>query len=285
VHAHANPFALDMPRITCETLCVTRTHRMLRWFSRARKDTVPFYSLLKAVPSRGLPPDLAEREASSDYQQWRDRIEADLVAQPVDEDVPNFLTFLKAGNGLLQLRLDGQEGGCLLAFSNPLRASDYASEAAPEQSFEYFCSSAKDVVFVIRHFVEQAGVTHVALDRCPRCNVFCTIHAASLNSATKVIQAWQIAKASQIARSGLYWDYARSAARNGHFLCARDVALELVGHVTAEDPRCHLLLGKLAIQLKDRQLLGEAKKFLAFTKQVWAIEELQISEKTRVFEF
>jgi hypothetical protein len=208
-----------------------------------------------------------------------------LVTQPVDEDAPNFLTFLKVGNGLLQLRLEDQEGGCLLAFSNPLRAGDYASEAAPEQSFEYFCSSPKEVVLVIRDFIEYAGVTHVALDRCPRCNVFSTSHAASLNSAAKVIQAWQIAKATEMARCGLYWDYARSAARNGHFLCARDVALELVGHVTAEDPRSHLLLGKLAIQLKDKQLLGEAKKFLAFTKQVWAIGELQSAEKTGVFEF
>jgi hypothetical protein len=263
----------------------SRTDCMLRWFSRARKDTGPFYSLLKAVPSRGLPPDLADREASSDYQQWRDRIEADLVTQPIDEDAPSFLTFLKAGNALLQLRLEDQEGGCLLAFSNPLRAGDYASEAAPEQSFEYFCSSPKEVVLVVQHFVEYAGVTHVALDRCPRCNVFSTIRAASLNSAAKVIQAWQIAKATEIARCGLYWDYARSAARNGHFLCARDLALEVVGHVTAEDPRCHLLLGKLAIQLQDKQLLGEAKNFLAFTKQVWAIEELQSSEKARVVEF
>ena len=166
-----------------------------------------------------------------------------------------------------------------MAFSNPLRASDYTSEAAPEQSFEYFCSSAKEVVLVIQHFVEYAGVTHVALDRCPRCNALATIHAESLNSAAKVIGAWQIAKATEIARSGLYWDYARSAARNGHFLCARDVALELVGHVTAEDPRYHLLLGKLVIQLKDKQLLGEARKFLAFTKQVWAIEELQIRRR------
>lgn len=258
---------------------------MLRWLLRGRKDDGPFYSLLRAIPCRGLPPDLAEREASSDYQQWRDRIEADLAAQPVDDDAPSFLTFLKAGNGLLQLRLDDQKGGCLLAFSSPLRASDYASEAAREQSFEYFCSSAKEVVLVIQHLVEYAGVTHVALDRCPRCNVFSTIHAASLNSAAKVIQVWQIAKASQLARSGLYWDYARSAARNGDFLCARDVALELVGHVTAEDLRCHLLLGKIAIQLKDKKLLGEAKKFLAFTRQHWAVEELESSEKTRVLEF
>src|SRR5215469_18973066 len=101
-----------------------------------------------------------------------------LLRMPSRKTVMFFLeglmTFLKAGNGLLQLRMENQEGGCLLAFSNPLRASDYAREAAPEQSFEYFCSSPKQVVSVMQHFVEYAGVTHVALDRCPRCNVFCT---------------------------------------------------------------------------------------------------------------
>ena len=60
------------------------------------------------------------------------------------------------------------------------------------------------------------------------------------------------------------------AARRGQFLCARDVALELVGHVTVEDTRTHLLLGKLAIKLHDKQLLHEAKKFLAVIRQKWA---------------
>jgi len=259
--------------------------RMFRWFSNATKNAGPSYSLLKAVPSRGLPQELADREASSDYQEWRNRIESDLASQPVDEDAPRFMTFLKAGNGLLQLRLKELEGGCLLAFSTPLRAVDYVSAATREQAFEYFSSSPKQVVMVVNFFCEHAGVSHVALDRCPRCNVFTTIGALSLDSPAKVIQLCRIAKATEIARCGLYWDYARSAARKGELLCARDVALELVGHVTAEDPRSHLLLGKLGIQLHDKQLLSEAKKFLAAIKQDWAIAELQAAEKTRIFEF
>jgi hypothetical protein len=47
----------------------------------------------------------------------------------------------------------------------------------------------------------------------------------------------------------------------------------------------HGLLGKLAIQLKDRQLLREAKAFLAVLKQDWAIEELETAARTRAFEF
>ncbi len=92
-------------------------------------------------------------------------------------------------------------------------------------------------------------------------------------------------KATVTARRGLYWDYGRSAARNGQLLCARDVALELVGHVTADDPYGHLLLGKLAVGLRDKQLLREAKAFLAVLKQDWAIEELQNAEKIGAAEF
>lgn len=258
---------------------------MFQWFFRTRRQSSLSYSLLRAVPSRGLPKELADKEASSDHQGRRDQIERDLVAQGCDEDKPSFLTFLKSGNGLLQMFLPQQEGGCLLAFSSPLRAADYASVAAPEKTFEYFCSSPKQAVLVINEFREHAGVRHIALDRCPRCEVFTTLSAANFDSAATVIQMRNIFKATEMARCGLYWEYARTAARGRQFLCARDVALELVGHVTPEDPRSHLLLGKLAIQLKDRQLLREAKEFLAVLKQDRAIKELETAERTRAFEF
>lgn len=258
---------------------------MFRRFFHKANDKGPYYSLLRDVPSRGLPQDLADQEASTDYHDWRDRIASDLAAQPQDEDAPNFITFLKSGDGLLHLRLPQLEGGCMLVFSSPLRAADYASVQAPKQTFNYFCSSAKQVVFVIREFRDHGGVTHIALDRCPRCDVFTTVTATDFDSPAKVIQMCQTWKATEIARCGLYWNYARSAARTGQFLRARDVALEMVGHVTTEDPRSHLLLGKLAIQLRDKQLLHEAKKFLAALRQDWAIEELQNAAKTKVMEF
>jgi hypothetical protein len=258
---------------------------MLRWHSLTGKWSLPSYSLLRAVPTRCLPQELGDREASTDYQEWRDRIESDLDAQGCDEDEPNFLTLLKTGSGFLQLLLPQLEGGCLLAFSTSIRAADYARVAASKQTFTYFCSSPKQVVIGVNELREHAGVRNIALDRCPRCDVFTTIAASSFDSSAKVIQMRNIFKATKIARCGLYWDYARSKARSGELLCARDVALELVGHVTAEDPRSHLLLGKVAIQLHDKRLLREAKEFLAFLKQDWAIEELKNAEKTRGLEF
>ena len=44
-----------------------------------------------------------------------------------------------------------------------------------------------------------------------------------------------------------------------------------MGHVTLENPHAHLLLGQLAVGLKDRQLLAEAKAFLEFLElDKWA---------------
>jgi len=226
-----------------------------------------------------------DREASQDYKEWRDRIQSDLVAQACDEDEPNFLTFLKSGKGFLTLNPPEQEGACLLAFSSPLRAADYASVAAPKQAFEYLCTSAKEVVVVLRACREQAGLGWIALDRCPRCDACVAIETSQLDSGVDVMRMRNISKSSEIARCSLYQEFARSAARRGEFVRARDVALELVGHVTAENPRTHLLLGKLAIHLHDRRLVREAKDFLAVLQQSWAIAELENAERTRVFEF
>src|SRR5262249_35594288 len=141
---------------------------MFQWFKPANQQSLASYSLLSTLPSAGLPQDLADRETSSDHQEWRDQIERDLMAQGCDEDEPNFLTFLKSGDGLLQMRLPDMEGGCLLAFSSPTRAADYAGAALPKQTFAYFCSSPKQAVLVVNDFRERAGVRHIALDRCPR---------------------------------------------------------------------------------------------------------------------
>jgi hypothetical protein len=258
---------------------------MLRWFSRAPKQSLLCYSLLRAVPSRDLPQELADQEASSEYYEKRERIEAELNAQPCDEDQTRFFTFLKVDNGLLEMRLPNLDGGCLLAFSTPFRAVDYATVAMPKLIFACFCSSPKQVVFMLKDLREHADVRHIALDRCPRCDIFPVVNASSVDTAAKVIDFRNISLATQIARCNLYWEYARSEAINGEFVRARNVALEIVGHVTAEDPRPHLLLGKLAIQLRDKRLLREAQNCLDLLKHSPCIDELEIAKKTRKVEF
>ena len=115
---------------------------MWRWFSSKNPD-LPSYSLLEATPSRCLPQDLADTENSADYGERRDRIESDLFAQATNESASGFATFRKAGDGLLQFLSPEFDKGCLLVFSNVLRAADYARVQAPKKKFDYFCSSAE----------------------------------------------------------------------------------------------------------------------------------------------
>ena len=70
---------------------------------------------------------------------------------------------------------------------------------------------------------------------------------------------WAITKSTERARAELYFAHALELARGGRLELARDVSLEAVEHVTMEDPRLHLLLGQVAIGVKNERLLMEAK--------------------------
>jgi hypothetical protein len=87
---------------------------------------------------------------------------------------------------------------------------------------------------------------------------------SAMKTADDVVTVWCIHKATELARADLYFGYAQESARAGRLEIARDVALETVGHVSLEDPRAHLLLGEVAVALRDRKLLREAKAFLRF---------------------
>jgi hypothetical protein len=80
-------------------------------------------------------------------------------------------------------------------------------------------------------------------------------------------------KARGLARVELYFAYALDLARNGLLEAARDVALETAGHVTLGHPNAHLLLGQVAVGLRDRTLLREAKAFLqSFSYRAWEMK-------------
>jgi hypothetical protein len=76
---------------------------MFRSFARTAKRNLPFYSLLRTVPSRGLPQDLADREAS--LLDDKGLVDQNRYGPVPKEDGPTFATFLKTGDGFLYLRL------------------------------------------------------------------------------------------------------------------------------------------------------------------------------------
>jgi hypothetical protein len=255
------------------------------WPFGAKKNVLPSYSLLVSVPSRGLPDDLSKQEQSEDFSGWCERIQSQLLDEQTDENTPGFAIFLETGEGLLQIHLPERKGLCLLAFSTPLRAADYARVQMPREEFQCIGSSPHGTGLVVRACREQAGTTHVALDRCPRCPTFAALDGSALDTAAKVIRVWKISAATEIARTNLYRNYARSAARNGDLDLARAVALEIVGHVTSQDPLTHLLLGKLGIRSRDRSLLRDAHSFLAFLRQDALAEELRNAEQSSEWQF
>jgi len=253
---------------------------MLNWLFK-KNDGLPLYRRLEQVPTRGLPGDLCALEKYDDHSAWRDSIERDLCQEPPDTNAPMAITFLKSGDGLLQLRQDNFPGPCLLMFSTPLKAEDYARVQVPKEKYHFFCSSAAETAKVVQHFREHAGSTHVALDRCPRCNIITVVDNKGLNNGEKVVDLRRIHQATELARCGLYFDYAQEAARAGDLETARDVALELVGHVTMEDARTHLLLGKLGIAMRDGQMMRDARAFLVFLRAETAVADLDEAKKKK----
>ena len=243
---------------------------MLEWLTgKKNRKELPEYSALRAIPTRGVPPDLAEAEGSEFFATSREKLEHELRKLPrrPPEDEPLFMELLEAqGSGVVTINLPDHSGQCLPVFSTPFRAFDYVQTLLPSgPSVRYVSSSPLQLVKMLRD-MEASGIEALALDRCPRCSIFTTVGTCSLKTSDDLIGLWCIFKATLLARGDLYFSYALESARAGQIEIARDVALETVGHVDLEDPRPHLLLGQVAVKLRDRELLRQAKSFLRFLK-------------------
>jgi hypothetical protein len=243
---------------------------MLEWLTRKKKHKEhPEYSALRSTPTRGVPTDLSEAEENESFAINRKNFESELRKLPRRplEDDPLFTELLEAnGSGVVTVTLPDHKGQCLPVFSTPFRAADYVQTLlASGPQVRYLNSSPLQLVHVLRD-IEAAGIETLALDRCPRCSIFTTVRTSSLRASDDLIDLWCIFKATQLARENLYFSYALESARAGRIEIARDVALETVGHVNLEDPRPHLLLGQLAVKLRDRELLRESQAYLRFLK-------------------
>jgi hypothetical protein len=243
---------------------------MLEWLTgNSNRKGLPEYSALRLIPTRGLPPDLAETEKSNAFATSRDNLQIELCKAPRRslDDEPVFMELLEAGGtGVVTIPLPVNGGLCLLVFSTPLRAFDYVQTLlASGPPVHYLSSSPLQLIQMLRD-VEAIGINTLALDRCPRCSIFTNLGTSSLKTSDDLFGIWCIFKATELARANLYYSYALEAARAGRIETARDVALGTIGHVNLEDPRQHLLLGQLAVRLRDRELLREAKAFLQFRK-------------------
>lgn len=243
---------------------------MLDWLTGKRKrKQFPEYSALRSTPTRGLPRDLTEAEDSESYATSQENLRCELRKPPFRplDDQPLFMEFLEAnGTGVVYITLPDDGGRCLPVFSTPLRAFDYVRTLLSTGPAVRYLHSSPLQLATMLHDIEAIGIKTLALDRCPRCSIFTHVGTSSLKTSDDLIGIWAIFKGTQLARGNLYFSYALGAAREGRIEIARDVALETVGHVDLEDPRPHLLLGQLAVKLRDQELLHDAREFLRFLK-------------------
>lgn len=249
---------------------------MLEWLTgkKKHKEELPIYSELKSIFTRGLPPELADKEASEVFTSQREEREHELLepTRRPSNNAPLFTALLRGQDGgVVTINLPDNGGVCLPIFSSPLRAADYLQTLLPAGfSVQYLCSSPLELIALLRD-LEEVGVEAFTLDRCPRCETFTSIGSDSVKTADDLLNLWAIFKATELTRADLYFAFALDSARAGQLEVARSVILETIGHITLEDPRPHLLLGQLGVGLGDRRLVEEAKAFLRFLKfDEWA---------------
>ena len=242
---------------------------MFNWLRRgSTNQTMPEYSKARGIPSRGVPSRCSEEEAKEAFNARCDSIQRWLCEPsrrpPVDS--PVFVEIL-TDNPRSVLTIERTKGShCMPVFTSPFRAADYVRTLLSSGSpVSYLSSSPVELLAMFRD-LRQVGIDEFTLDRCPRCEISCTVPTASMTTADDVITCWSVFKSVELARLEQFLGYAQAAARAEQFYTARDVLLEAVAHISIEDPRLHLALGQVALALYDPDLRHEARTFLRFLK-------------------
>ena len=125
-----------------------------------------------------------------------------------------------------------------------------------------------------------SAIQRFALDVCPYCLTFPVLTVSSMLTPEAVVKIWAIHKSGELARESVYFARANEAVERGNFQEAKETALEAVQHVTMESPRLHLLLGKVALFLGEKQMFCEARTLLEFLQAEQPVRELLAAEQS-----
>lgn len=165
----------------------------------------------------------------------------------------------------------------LLLFSTPLRAATYLFTLfGSEKGYKYLCVSASDCAENMRG-LRESGVPAVAVDVCPHCRIILSLNLSDWRSTEDVLRTWAILTATRLVLQKTYLDAAHAAVKTQQYQRARDILLEIVEHVHAEEPVTHLMIGECALHLGDRRLLSESYAFLELLdpNAVTALQDLE----------
>ena len=229
--------------------------------------SLPLYTHLRKISSRGIPPELARMEKSPEHLTRQDAFEMELSASsllPKPGD-PALTIFVSGGANLLTIPIPGNDDvSCIPLFSERWRVADYArTRFAGRSDVSFAVMSAEGVVSTLR-YVEAMGRFVFTIDCCPRCDDFIHYETSLADEADYLIRMIGVHRSTELARRHLYYHYALNKAKMGHHVAARDVLLETVAHVTMSDPDTHLLLGQLGLAMGDDELVREAHEHLRF---------------------
>ena len=241
---------------------------------------LPYYSALDRGRLGQNRSDFSDLEDSPEMDRLRAEFESELLSPPSrpPENKP-LLTSLLDPSGVFTSILPNSRP-CLLSFSTPFRAGEYARIHAGSLQLKYLFSSPLEFVRMLGDLRRSGTLESFALDVCPHCTVFPAYDTDSRLTPDGIVKIWAIHKSGELARESLYFARAKEAAARGNLQEAKKTVLEAIQHVTSESPRLHLVVGKIALCLGEKDLFAEARTFLEFLEADEPLQELLAAEKS-----
>ncbi len=255
---------------------------MFAWlFRKPPHAGLPHYKALQRNHSGKARGHLSDLEKSPEIDELRTKFQTELLSQPrrPEQDQPLLTTFITGPKGFFTIKLPGSIP-CLLSFSSPIRAVDYARVHARELRLKYLSSTAHEYAQLLSNLRHSGAIQNFAVDVCPHCLTFPAVQIKELTTAADIIKIWAIYKSAELARESMYYAHAKKAAEGGDLQEARESSLQAIQHVSMESARFHLLLGKIGIALKDKDLLRDARRFLEFLHAEQALQQLNAIEQS-----
>lgn len=247
---------------------------------QSRSD-LPYYTALELNRVGKDRRDFSDLENSPEMDRLRAEFESGLLSLPLRpaEDEPLLTSFLVGPSGVFTVTLPNSTP-CLLTFSTPLRAGEYARIHAGPLQLRHLSSSPNEFLQMLGDLTRCGTLQSFALDVCPHCITFAVLDTKSMMTPADVLKIWAIHKSGELARESLYFARAQEAAGRGNLKEAKETTLEAIQHVTMDSARLHLLLGKIALSLKEKEVFREAKAFLEFLGAKQALRELLAAEES-----